>query len=143
MVGASKLQDQEQQPEQEQKGTKTWPKASVSSLYLGVSEGTLGILWALFWAFPVLHCPCVSLCGRDVFVGCVWWSVRQSCRIQQQQQQQHQQQLQLGTFLWGVSGGRCVGAEDQEQQPEQEQKEVKTLPKALISSFYIGDHKGR
>ena len=46
VAGASKLQDQ--------KGAKTWPKASVS---IEGSEGTLGILWTLFWAFPVLHCP--------------------------------------------------------------------------------------
>ena len=51
VVGSSKLQ----QPEQEQKGAKTWPKASISI----EGEGTLGILWALFLGLP---CPSLRRC---------------------------------------------------------------------------------
>ena len=59
-VFPGKPPDQEQQPEQEQKGAAKLPKISV---FVGDSEGTLDTLWALFSAFPVLHCPCASLSG--------------------------------------------------------------------------------
>ena len=87
VVVASKMQDQEQQPEQAQKGAKTWPKASVSSFFFAVSEGTLGILRALFWAFPVLLPLCFAVregrfCGVCLVVG--------ASELQDQEQQLEQ-----------------------------------------------------
>ena len=194
---------------------------------VGDSEGTLGTLWTLFWAFPVLHCPCVSLSGRRFCReaagsgAAARAGAKRSCKVAKnirfckgfRTEVKHSLDAFLGVprpslplFLWGVSGGRCVRAagsgarrsckvakninfcmgfrrgvrhsldaslgllrpslplcfavregrfcgvclvvgaselQDQEQQLEQKQKGAKKWPRASVSSFYIGDQKGR
>ena len=122
--------DQEQQPEQEQKGAAKLRKISI---FVGDSEGTLGTLWTLFWAFPVLHCPCVSLsgsrfsreaAGSGAAAGA---GAKRSCKV-----------AKNINFCRGFR--RDVRHSlDQEQQPEQEQKGAAKLRKI---SIFVGDSEG-
>ena len=99
VVGASKLQDQEQQLDQEQKGAlkcqrHVLPAAAAANFVQRVSvsrvsEATLESFLVGFWPFPVLHCPCVSLCGSRFCGVCL---VVGASKLQDQEQQLDQEQ---------------------------------------------------
>ena len=99
VVGASKLQDQEQQLDQEQKELKSGQKhvlpAAAAANFVQrvsvsrVSEATLESFLVGFWPFPVLHCPCVSLCGSRFCGVCL---VVGASKLQDQEQQLDQEQ---------------------------------------------------